>query len=75
MKSLNNVQDAYSTLKDFKIRNRKRIIIAHLNIYSMQNNFELLKCLISNNIDTLTIAEKNITIASKTPISFFEASV
>ena len=47
-------------LKDLKIKNHKGIIIAYLNINSIRNKFELLKCIISDNIDILTIAETKL---------------
>ena len=58
--SHDGIQDAQTMLKDLKIKNHKGIIIAYLNINSIRNKFELLKCIISDNIDILTIAETKL---------------
>ena len=55
--SLDVIQDAQTILKDLKIKNHRGIITAYLNINSIRNKFEILKCIISDNIDILTIAE------------------
>ena len=58
--SHDGIQDAQTMLKDLEIKNHKGIIIAYLNINSIRNKFELLKCIISDNIDILTIAETKL---------------
>ena len=59
-------------LQDLKIKNRKGIIIAYLNINSIRNKFEPLKCLISKNIDILAIAETKLDSSFKTAQFFLE---
>ena len=58
--SHDGIPDAQTILKDLKIKNHKGIIIAYLNINSIRNKFELLKCIISDNIGILTIAETKL---------------
>ena len=41
-------------------KNPNRIIIAHLNISSIRNRFEMLKEVIGNKIDILLISETNL---------------
>ena len=59
-------------LQDLKIKNRKGIIIAYLNINSIRNKFEPLKCLISKNIDILAIAETKLDSSFKTAQFFLD---
>ena len=49
-------------LKDLKIKSHMGIITAYLNINSIRDEFELLKCIIADNIDTLTIAETKLDL-------------
>ena len=52
--------DASLILKKLRISNKNSLLIAHLNINSIRNKLEALKCLISKNIDILIIAETKI---------------
>ena len=47
-------------LKEIKISNFNRLVIAHLNINSLRNKFESLKLLIKGNIDILVITESKL---------------
>ena len=52
--------DASVILKKLRLSNKNSLLIAHLNINSIRNKLEALKCLISKNIDILIIAETKI---------------
>ena len=60
--SHDGIQNAQTMLKDLKIKNHKGIIIAYLNINSIRNKFKHLQCIISDNIDILTIAETKLDL-------------
>ena len=47
-------------LRDLRLRNLNKLIIAHLNINSLRNKFELLIPQIKDNIDILMIAETKL---------------
>ena len=47
-------------LNDILKKNRNRIIIAHLNINSIRNKFEMLKEVIGNKTDILLISETKL---------------
>ena len=49
-----------SSLCDLKLRNLNCLIFGQININSIRNKFELLYCLVSNNIDVLLIPETKI---------------
>ena len=42
------------------IRNKNRLILAHLNINSLRNKFDALKLLIKDKIDILVVTENQI---------------
>ena len=50
--------DASVILKKLRLSNKNSLLIAHLNINSIRNKLEALKCLISKNIDILITAMK-----------------
>ena len=52
--------DPTKLLKNMKDTNVDRIIIAHLNIYSIRNKFDALKTMIAGNIDILLISETKL---------------
>ena len=52
--------DASSQLKDIKQKNQRGLIVAYLNINSIQNKIEPLKSLVAENIYILTIAETKL---------------
>ena len=58
--SNNEIPSAYTELKELRIKNIKRVIVAHSNINSIRNKFEALFDTISNNIDILMISESKI---------------
>ena len=49
-----------SGLRNFKIKNFNRLVIAHLNINSIRNKFESLTNIIQGNIDILVLTETKI---------------
>ena len=59
--------------QDLKIRNHKGIIFGFLNINSIKNKFEPLKCLISNNIVILAIAETKVDNSFKITQFYLES--
>ena len=52
--------DASVILKKLRLSNKNSLLIAHLNVNSIRNKLEALKCLISKNIDILITAETKI---------------
>ena len=55
--SLSNQSDA---LTEIRIKNPKRLIIAHLNINSLRNKFDYLKILVQDKIDILVVTESKL---------------
>ena len=57
-----NMEDSnpYHMLTKIRLQNVDNIIIAHLNINSLQNKFEVLKPLVLGNVDLLIISETKI---------------
>ena len=53
-------EPTYSSLNAFRCQNLNRIIVAHLNINSIRNKFDVLVDMISNNIDILLLSETKI---------------
>ena len=51
---------SYSILKTLRTKNINRIILAHLNINSIRNKFDLLTALVMGKIDILLISETKI---------------
>ena len=49
-----------SVLKEIRLKNVDRLIIAHLNINSIRNKFEALSSFVTDNIDILLISETKI---------------
>ena len=52
--------DSKDRLKEIRAKNINRVIIAHLNINSIRNKFELLSEKVRNDIDVLVISETKI---------------
>ena len=52
--------DPYLCLKELKLKNLNRIVYAHLNINSLRNKFEQLKCMIMSAIDILIMTETKL---------------
>ena len=55
-----NSDNVFTTLRDLRIREIGRVIIATLNINSMRNKFDQLKFIIKGNIDILVITETKL---------------
>ena len=60
-------KDAHSILNELRGRNVNRIIIAHLNINSIRNKFDVLAELITRKIDILLISETRINESFPSP--------
>ena len=52
--------DPYSNLKNIRLKNLNRLIVAQLNINSIRNKFDSLVQIFNNNIDILLISETKI---------------
>ena len=50
----------FKSLKDVRIKNLNRIVLAHLNISSLRNKFDLLTDQIKGNVDVLVISETKL---------------
>ena len=56
-----NAEDvSFKSLKDIRIKNLNRIVLAHLNINSLRNKFDLLADQIKGNVDVLAISETKL---------------
>ena len=63
MNELDNVYDpcdAPLILRNLKLKNINRLVLAHLNINSLSAKFDQLKLLIGKNIDILVLTETKI---------------
>ena len=49
--------DSFKSLKEVRLKNPNRIVLAHLNINSLRNNFD---ALVSGNVDVLVLSETKI---------------
>ena len=54
--STDSLSDQSDALTENRIKNPKQLIIAHLNINSPTNKFDLLKILVQDKIDILVVA-------------------
>ena len=52
--------NAFNSIKEYRLKNSNRVTFATLNINSIRNKFSSLKELISNNIDVLVIEETKL---------------
>ena len=52
--------NAYTALKELRLKNLNRVIVAHLNINSIRNKIDMLADLISGKVDILLISETKI---------------
>ena len=52
--------DSAHILHNIKLENMNRLVIGHLNVNSMRNKFEALKCIIKENLDILVISETKL---------------
>ena len=62
------------TLKLINIKNKNRLILAHLNINSLRNKFDALKLLIKEKIDILVITETKLDETFPTAQFFIEGT-
>ena len=52
--------NAFDLIKEYRIKNVNKVILAHLNINSIRNKFSCLKELVSDKIDVLVIEETKL---------------
>ena len=56
-----NTEDvSFKSLKDIRIKNLNRIVLAHLNINSLRNKLDLLLDQVKGNVDILAISEAKL---------------
>ena len=55
-----NATESLSKLKDIKLKNINRVVIAQLQINSLQNNFDFLKEEVTGYVDILLITESKL---------------
>ena len=61
--------DSFKSLKEVRLKNLNRIVLAHLNINSLRNKFDALVEQVSGNVDVLVLSEnKNWWVISWRPI-------
>ena len=58
--SMDKDNNAFDTIKEYRMKNVNKVILANLNINSIPNKFSSLKELVSNNIDVLVIQETKL---------------
>ena len=58
--SYDSNENAFDLIKQYRLKNTNKVILAHLNINSIKNKFTCLKELVSDNIDVLVIEETNV---------------
>ena len=52
--------DSFKSLKEVRLKNLNRIVLAHLNINSLRNKFDALVEQVSGNVDVLVLSETKI---------------
>ena len=57
---MNKHSGDFETLKSINIKNKNKLILAHLNINSLRNKFDALKHFIRDKIDILVITETKL---------------
>ena len=60
----NNTNNINKLIKNLKITNLKKMIIANLNINSIANKFDKLKTVINNHVDILVLVETKLQSCS-----------
>ena len=60
LSEVNSEDVSFKSLKDIRIKNLNRIVLAHLNINSLRNKFDLLADQIKGNVDVLAILETKL---------------
>ena len=58
--SFDSNENAFDLIKQNRLKNKNKVILAHLNINSIRNKFTCLKELVSDNIDVLVIQETKL---------------
>ena len=56
----NTIYNLSNFLKTLKTKNSEKLVSGNLNINTINNKFEQLKCIIKNNIDVLIVTEPNL---------------
>ena len=59
-KSVNDILDAKTGLKEMKIRSPDKLILGHVNINSIRNKFDSLIYMLDKNIDIFLISETKL---------------
>ena len=52
--------DIFIKLRDFHAKSKKNLIFSYLNINSLRSTFEVLKTVVCNDLDIITIAETKL---------------
>ena len=68
-----DTNDPYSIINNLKIKNPNRVVIAHININSLRNKFDILSDIVKNKIDILCIFEIKLMIHFHLLIFLFQA--
>ena len=63
--------DPYSIINNLKIKNPNRVIIAHININSLRNKFDILSDIVKNKIDIICISETKLDDTFPSSIFFY----
>ena len=59
-KSVNDILDAKTGLKEMKIRSPDKLILGHVNINSIRNKFDSLIYMLDKNIDIFLVSETKL---------------
>ena len=59
------ISDPFEKLKNTRLKNPNRLIIAQLNINSLRNKFDSLVQILHNNLDILLISETKIDSSNR----------
>ena len=52
--------DSFKSLKEVRLKNHNRIVLAHLNLNSLRNKFDAIAEQVSGNADVLVLSETKI---------------
>ena len=63
------ITDPFEKLKNTRLKNSNRLIIAQLNINSLRNKFDSLVRMLNNNLDILLTSETKVDFSFPTAIS------
>ena len=65
-----DVQDFLSTLSNLRLNNNNRVMIAHLNINSLRNKFDMLSEIVASKLDILLVSETTLDNSFSTAAFF-----